>query len=174
MTKKDSPFCLDLVSPSVGAQVNENQDASQDKFLMTIRRDQLDALYGKDRAAVLFKQLKDNPPSEPLDMDPIHKLLLEELPAGFAHLQKAQWGLENPDSESAIEWCQHFYLTIPSIDATLLVEAGDFHYYVTLIDENRKELVEGVVLNDWADVSHTILGIVEEIHFEMVWPRPTA
>lgn len=108
--------------------------------------DELAEQHGKD-ALFLFEAFKKTPPTEPLTRE-FADYLMSKLPDGFMVFDKVQWGLENEDSDSFLEWCEQCYFTIPSIDASVMVEVGNYHYFVSLDTEDGYSECETVKYQD--------------------------
>ena len=102
--------------------------------------------HGKD-ALFLFEAFKNTPPATPLDRD-FADYLLGKLPDGFMIFEKVEWGLENEDSNSFLEWCEQYHFTIPSINAIAMVEVGNYHYFVSLDTEDGYSECETVKYQD--------------------------
>lgn len=106
------------------------------------------------RARDLFEQFKKTPPTYEISPAFAHQLIAS-LPDGMAKFDHAEFGLENPDSDTRLEWCEHFYLNLPSIEAKVLIEVGDGHYFVNiLLAEN--EWWEGETFRHWESVTEYI------------------
>ena len=115
--------------------------------------DDLKKKHGAEKAAILFEQFKHTPPA--YEISPAFaEQIIRELPEGFATFDHAEHGLESPESDY-LQWCEHFYLNIPSINAKAFIEVGDSHYYVSL-DEETDEYYGGETFKHWKDVVHYI------------------
>lgn len=91
----------------------------------------LEIKHGQQMADVLFEEFKETPPIEPVSRD-FADYIINQLPKGFATYVKSQWGLENEDSDCYLQWCEQHTLHIPSINAEVFIEVGDYHYYVNV------------------------------------------
>jgi hypothetical protein len=86
---------------------------------------------GEDQATIEFEAFLNTPPTEPISRE-FADYIISQLPHGFMTFDRAEWGLESPDSDSFLQWCEHYYFTAPSIDAEIFIEVGDYHYYVSI------------------------------------------
>jgi len=95
--------------------------------------DDLIAEHGKN-ALALFEAFKDTPPAEQIGRE-FADYLMRMLPKGFMTFDRSEWGLESPDSDSFLEWCEQYHFTVPHLNATVFVEVGNYHYYVSIDTE---------------------------------------
>jgi len=84
--------------------------------------------HGEDEALVLFEQFRNTPPKGEPDKE-FAQSIVDRLPKGMAVLTKVEWALEHPESESDLEWCQHYHFYFPTIKSEGMVEVGSNHYY---------------------------------------------
>lgn len=127
--------------------------------------DELEEQHGTEKAIVLFEQFKITPPT--YEISPAFaEQVIRELPEGFAAFDHAEHGLVNPDSDIYLEWCQHYYFLIPSIDAKAFVEVGDYYYYVSL-DVDSVEYC-GETFKHWEDVVQYIQEATASISTALV------
>ena len=93
--------------------------------------DDLQEKYGETMANNLFEEFKTKKPTQAVNRE-FADYIISKLPKGMATYISSNWGLENEDSDSFLQWCEHHYLHIPSINATAFIEIGDYHYYVDI------------------------------------------
>jgi hypothetical protein len=96
--------------------------------------DDLAEKIGEDQALISFEAFKDTPPAEPIGRE-FADYLMEMLPDGFMTFDRSEWGLESPDSDLFLEWCEQYHFTAPRLNASVFVEVGNYHYYVSIDTE---------------------------------------
>jgi len=84
--------------------------------------------HGEDKAQVLFEQFRNTPPEIEPDKE-FAQSIVDRLPNGMAVLTRVEWALENPESESDLQWCQHYHFDFPTIKSSGMLEVGSNHYY---------------------------------------------
>ncbi len=126
-----------------------------------IEFDTLEAEHGDKQALVLFEQLKKQKPLSEIGSR-FAEQIIEGLPSGFATFDKSEWGLESEDSSSCIYWCEHYYLNIPSVNATAFIEVGDNHYYVNLTIDGEN-CFDGENLSSYAHIPDVILDMATQL-----------
>lgn len=84
--------------------------------------------HGETKAQVLFEQFRNTPPDGEPDKE-FAQSIVDRLPKGMAVLTQVEWALENPESESNLEWCQHYHFDFPTIKTKGMLEVGSNHYY---------------------------------------------
>ena len=95
--------------------------------------------HGETKAVVLFEQFRNTPPKGEPDKE-FAQSIVDRLPEGMAVLTKVEWMLENPESESDLEWCQHYHFDFPTIKSNGMLEVGSNHYYAHVYgDDNGGE-----------------------------------
>ena len=123
-------------------------------------------VHGQALAQTLFESFKKTKPNIPIS-DAFAKQVLHYLPEGLLRLDKAEWGLENEDSDSCAQWCEHYYFDIPSIEAKAFIEAGDNHYYVNLLHDDG-QIFDGETLTSWTHIPDVILDFVSQIQKNII------
>jgi len=119
--------------------------------------------HGTKMAEVLFDELKQTPPKEPVDTS-FGQYIVDQLPVGMAVFDRAEWGLESEDSDSCVYWCEHYYLKLPTIGAVAFVEVGDSHYYVNILRDCEGDgWWDNLTCKHQEDVFEYITDMVETI-----------
>lgn len=119
--------------------------------------DDLAEKIGEDQALIQFEAFKDTPPAKQIGRE-FADYLVQQLPEGFMVFDRAEWGLESPDSDSFLEWCEQYHFKSPSLNAEIFIEVGNYHYYVSI---DTPEFSEGEtvkyqdhiieLLTEWAE-----------------------
>ena len=91
--------------------------------------------HGENKAQVLFEQFRNTPPDGEPNKE-FAQSIVDRLPEGVAVLTRVEWALENPDSDTSLQWCQHFHFDFPTINSKGILEVGDYHYYAFIDDDN--------------------------------------
>jgi hypothetical protein len=95
--------------------------------------------HGEAKAQVLFEQFRNTPPDGEPDKE-FAQSIVDRLPKGEAVLTRVEWALENPDSDTALEWCQHYHFDFPTLKVSGMLEVGSSHYYAHVYgDDNGGE-----------------------------------
>jgi hypothetical protein len=103
--------------------------------------------FGEDQALIKFEEFKNSPPTEALNRD-FADYLMAQLPNGFMDFEYNEWGLESEDSDSFLEWCEQCHFKIPSLNASIFVEVGNYHYFVSVDTEDGYSECETVKYQD--------------------------
>lgn len=93
--------------------------------------DALAEQIGEDQALIKFEAFKDTPPAEAIGRD-FADYIMAKLPEGFMTFDRSEWGLESPDSDSFLEWCEQYHFKAPSLNAEIFIEVGNYHYFVSI------------------------------------------
>jgi len=132
----------DLVDLNIRPDFGCHSDHNEDISILTTSYVDLDDLieeHGEAKAQVLFEQFRNTPPDGEPDKD-FAKSIVNRLPKGAAVLTRVEWALENPDSDTALEWCQHYHFDFPIIKSKGMLEVGSSHYYAHVYgDDNGGE-----------------------------------
>jgi len=91
--------------------------------------------HGETKAEALFEKFRNTPPDNEPDKE-FAQSIVERLPKGVAVLTRVEWALENPDSDTSLQWCQHYHFDFPTINSKGILEVGDYHYYAFIDDDN--------------------------------------
>ena len=120
----------ELNLPINGTWINHTQEDSMIGVLTTsyIDLDDLIEEHGEDKAHTLFEKFRNKPPEGEPDKE-FAQSIVERLPKGVAVLTRVEWALENPDSDTSLQWCQHYHFDFPTINSKGILEVGDYHYY---------------------------------------------
>jgi len=93
-----------------------------------VELDELVEEHGEAEAEVLFEQFRNTPPPEKISEEfGLH--VVNTLPLGMAEYTGAEWVLENPDSDTYLQWCERHDFYFPWIKSKGSIEVGDNHYY---------------------------------------------
>jgi hypothetical protein len=125
------------------------------------RFDDIEATLGTKKAREMFEAFKKNPPNTQISPD-FAMQIIARLIHWYVKIEKIEWGLENPDSDSNLEWCEHYFLKLPQINAKLFLEVGSNHYYASLETVNGNKVDETV--RHWEDIVEFIHEQIGEKH----------
>jgi hypothetical protein len=100
-----------------------------------VELDELIEEHGEEKAATLFEQFRNTPPTGNLSNE-FGLSIVERLPRGMAVLTRTEWALENPDSDTYLQWCEHYHFDFPTINSKGILEVGDNHYYAFIDDDS--------------------------------------
>ena len=129
-----------------------------------VNYDDLVEEHGVIKTIELFEVFRDNKPTQAISPD-FAMQIIAQLGDLYVKIDKIEWGLENPDSDSFLQWCEHYYLRIPSIDALAFIEVGDSHYYVNLVDDEGNGYGDGgETFRHWEDIA----PYITELHQRLV------
>lgn len=122
----------------------------------TIDFDDLEAMYGTEKAEALFEAYKANhKPAIPITPD-FAIQVVRELPHGFAKVDPAgtEWRLYNPDSDSMLEWAECHRLVLHN-GCHANIEVLDYTYYVDVEDADG-EVHECENCDGWQQIAPVI------------------
>lgn len=129
----------------------------------TIDFEDLEAMYGTEKAELLFETYKQNHvPAIPIT-NQFAQQVVDQLPEGFAKVDPTgtQWRLYNPDSDSMLEWAECYRLVLPN-GCHANIEVLDYTYYVDVEGEDGDvpacENVDG-----WAHIAPVIQELYDNI-----------
>jgi len=121
--------------------------------------DNLAEQIGEDQALIQFEAFKDTPPAEQIGRE-FADYLMGMLPEGFMTFDRSEWGLENPDSNLLLEWCEQYHFKAPTLNAEIFIEVGSYHYFASIDTEagfsecetvkNQGSVIE--LLTEWAEI----------------------
>lgn len=97
--------------------------------MRSVEFDDLVAAHGQIRALELFEAFKTTKPDVVISPD-FAMQIIARLANWYVKIDKIDWGLESEDSDSNLQWCEQYFLLAPSVDAQIMIEVGDYHYYV--------------------------------------------
>ncbi len=120
----------------------------------------LENRHGHDQESELVENLKKLKPEIKISRT-FADQVIDRLPAGFAIFERGEWGLESEGLITGIYWCEHYYLNIPSINATAFIEVGDHHYYINLLI-NGERYFDGKNLSSSTHIPDTILDLATQ------------
>lgn len=97
--------------------------------MKSVEFDDLVAAHGQIKAVELFETFKSTKPDAVISPD-FAMQIIARLANWYIKIDKIDWGLESDDSDSFLQWCEQYFLLAPGVDAQIMIEVGDNHYYV--------------------------------------------
>lgn len=129
--------------------------------MSSVEFDDLVAAHGFEKAQELFETFKTSKPTTEISPD-FAMQIVARLSDLYVKIEKIEWGLENPDSDSYLEWCEHYHLIIPQFDAQVLIEVDNSHYYVRF--ESGGGDSDDDTFKYWEDIPEFIARCVQVFH----------
>jgi hypothetical protein len=124
--------------------------------------DDLVAIHGEEKAEILFEEYKTSTKPKSIIKADFAYQIIESLPSGFAQYDPSgtEWRLDNPDSDSCLEWAECHRLTLPNgffVD----IEVTDNNYFV-MLHKDAHDFWDNDSLSGWSDIAPIILERYEE------------